>query len=226
MLKKIISILFFFLILQGSFALDNLIVIDTWYEIEQYSAWDNYEIPEADFSEQGETQIHNLLEEARIIISAMVYGYSFTYIPQDNARGVNDSFELDPIEEIKWGDPGLEILNCERVENKVVCKILYNLSDYQVSRRTSWYTNSIPYSTGTGRENYFLGFSAKLSSVKNSIKEAIRNYTRARVENKPREIKGEVMIWDAPYTIINEGNYTSTVKIKLLLLEIIPYTIF
>jgi hypothetical protein len=226
MLKKTACSLFLLLTLFNSNALENRIVIDTWYEIEHYSAWDNNEIPEADFSEQGEEQIHQLLEEARIILSSMIYGYSFSYIPQDNARGVKDWFDLKPIEEIEWGDPNLEIISSEVVDNRVICKIVYNLSDYQEARRSSWYSNTIPYSTGTGQENYFFGFEAKLTSIKNSIKEAIRNYARARVINKPREIKGEVLVWDSPYTVISEGNYTSTVKIKLLMLEIIPYTVF
>jgi hypothetical protein len=225
MIKRI----FFLLTLFTAFSIysqENRIILDTWYEIEQYSAWEFDEIPDADFTEPGETKVHELLEEARIILSSMIYGYSFSYIPQDNARGVKEWFELEPIEEIKWGDPRLEILQCERTENRVVCKIAYNLTEYQAARRSSWYSNTIPYSSGEGEENYFLGFSSKLLSINNSIKEAIRNYARARIENKPRELKGELLIWDAPYTVISEGNYKSTVKIKLLLLDIIPYTVF
>ena len=207
-------------------ALDNRIIIETWYEIEQYSNWEYEEIPDIDFPEPEVTKTHEMLDEARIILSSMIYGYSFSYIPQDNARGVKEWFNLEPIEEINWGDPQLKILESERRENRVYCKILYNLSDYQLARRSSWYSNSIPYSTGRGREDYFICSVSKLLSINNSIKEAIRNYARSTITNKPREIKGEVLVWDAPYTIINSGTYTSTVKIKLLILEVIPYTIF
>ncbi len=207
-------------------ALDNQIIIETWYEIEQYSNWEYEETLNIDLSEPEESKTHEMLDEARIILSSMIYGYSFSYIPQDNARGVKDWFNLEPIEEINWGDPQLEILFSERRENRIYCKILYNLSDYQLARRSSWYSNSIPYSTGRGQEDYFIGSFAKLLSINNSIKEAIRNYARSTIPNKPREIKGEVLVWDAPYTIIESGTYSSTVRIKLLILEIIPYTIF
>ncbi len=226
MYKTTLTAIFLYLCIINTYALDNQIIIETWYEIEQYSNWEYEEILNIEFTGPGETKTREMLEEARIILSSMIYGYSFSYIPQDNARGVEDWFVLEPIEEIDWGDPQLEILQYERIENRVFCKILYNLSEYQFARRSSWYSNTIPYTTGQGQEDYFIGQSAKLSSINDAIKEAIRNYARARITNKPREITGELLVWDAPYTIISSGTYTSTVKIKLLIIDVIPYTVF
>ena len=59
-----VLILMFSSILNIS-ALDNQIIIETWYEIEQYSNWEYEEIPDIDFPEPEVTKTHEMLDEAR-----------------------------------------------------------------------------------------------------------------------------------------------------------------
>ena len=202
------------------YAQNEYLIFNTWHELEPMVKED------VEYPVSIETATKKILEEARIIFSAMVYGYSFTYTPSDNARNIEEYFELIPLYEISWGDPGLKVLNTEVIGNKLHCKIRYILNKDQIYRRNSWNSNSIPYSTGNGSENVFLGTDAKLTSINNSIKDAIKNYARNRIKNKPREISGDILIWDAPYFIINSGKYNSTVRIKLFIQDFIPYNIF
>ena len=204
MYKTTLTAIFLYLCIINTYALDNQIIIETWYEIEQYSNWEYEEMLNIEFTGPGETKTREMLEEARIILSSMIYGYSFSYIPQDNARGVEDWFVLEPTEEIDWGDPQLEILQCERIENRVFCKILYNLSEYQFARRSSWYSNTIPYTTGQGQDDYFIGQSAKLSSINDAIKEADtiifatahKEYRELDINKFLKNVKKDVKILD------------------------------
>ena len=75
-------------------------------------------------------------------------------------------------------------------------------------------------------ESVFAGVSGKIAAFEQSIKEAVRGYARKRVFNKPREINGEVLLWEEPRVTIDSGDYVSTVRIKLFIRELIPYSVF
>ena len=49
-----------------------------------------------------ETAEKSLLEIGRVLLSAMVYGWSFSYEPGDRARGVTERFVLAPIAQVAW----------------------------------------------------------------------------------------------------------------------------
>ena len=51
-------------------------------------------------------------------------------------------------------------------------------------------------------------------------------HLNTRVLNRPREIRGEVLLWDDPQTIVRPGSYITTARVKLRVSEIVPYRIF
>jgi hypothetical protein len=173
-----------------------------------------------------ETAARRLLEEARILLSAMIYGYRFVYTPSDSLRGVEELFELDPVAEIPWGDPRLQILFTEEQGNRLYAKIAYTLAEHQHGRRSSWASNVIPISGGMGEESVFRGQSARLDAYRDAVKQAIKEYARTRYLNKPKELRGDVLLWAEPYTVISQGAYTTQVSIKLRLDSHTPYRIF
>ncbi len=200
---------------------DGRIILNIWYNLEPmvYPKGSEYPIPK-------EKAIKSLLKEARIILSGMVYGYTFTYTPPDSARKIKEYFQLKPIAEIKWGDKNLTIVSTRVERKRLYTKLAYTLTEYQKLRLTGWASSKIVQSSGIGKGNLFKGQSERITSFKNAIKEAIRNYLRPRILNKPREITGEVIIRESPYLIVREGNYITNVKIKLRIKEIVPYRIF
>ena len=54
----------------------------------------------------------------------------------------------------------------------------------------------------------------------------MRNQLRTRIFNKPRTIRGEVVLWDDPQVWAGSGAYHAVAKIRLRVVEIIPYRIF
>ncbi len=173
-----------------------------------------------------EETYRELLQEASEILSGMLYGYDFYYVPYDKSRNIAEEFKLTPLARIQWGDPNLKIEATEKRGNRVYVKLNYYLESFQEARRKAWSSNTFPIVSGSGRGNLFAGTTEKSESISQAIKEAIRNHLRPRVFNKPRELRGQLLIWKEPYIIIQEGSYITRVTIKLRVGEITPYRIF
>jgi hypothetical protein len=56
-----------------------------------------------------ETAYRRALQEAALFFSAQIYGWSFYYDVGERARGIEEVFELNPLGEIRWGDPRLYV---------------------------------------------------------------------------------------------------------------------
>jgi hypothetical protein len=197
------------------------ITIYLWCDLEPLISEDDEEFPLS----QDEASRRSL-EEARIILSAMIYGYEFTYIPMDKTRKASEVFDLVPLSEIQWGDPYLKIIDSKVRDKRLYVTIVYTLQDYQAERLRSWKSVSIPVSAGRGEGDFFKGYKEKIKALFDAMKNAIKNHLQKRLVNKPREVKGEVLLFEAPSTFIHAGTYTTTTRIKLNIKEIVPYRVF
>ncbi len=79
---------------------------------------------------------------------------------------------------------------------------------------------------GRGTGNLFKGPEQKLAAINEAIKDGIRNYLRPRILNKPREVRGNVVLDRVPYIAIDEGQYVVSAHIKIDIDEIIPYRVY
>jgi hypothetical protein len=156
----------------------------------------------------------------------MVYGWTFAYTPGDRERGVEESFLLTPIAEIPWGSPRLSVHETEVADLKLFARISYSLNDDELARRMSWEGNSAALSMGRGTADVFKGPAEKLASLRDAMRDAVRAHLAVRVLNKPREIRGSLVLWEGPRTVVRAGTYTTTARVKLQVSEIVPYRIF
>jgi hypothetical protein len=168
----------------------------------------------------------NLLEEGRFLVSGMVYGWSFLYYPGDRARKVQESFTLTPVAEVPWGSPRLRVSETEHTETRLWGRIIYTMSDEESRRRTSWESNTADQATGTGTAPVQQGPPGRDASLRAAIKDAIRRSLDVRWPNKPREVSGEVILWDDPQTIVRSGVYTTVATVRIVVRELVPYRIF
>jgi hypothetical protein len=207
--------------LPASADVADLLFIRPWVELEPMVRIDPEEYPIP-----LDTAARKLLEEARQLFSGMIYGWSFTYTPGDRARRVEESFALAPLAEIPTGSPRLLVRETEVEDSKLWARISYALDADESMRRSAWESNTAALSTGQGGADVILGPAAKRASLNDAIRDAIRLSLDTRYLNKPREITGEVVLWDDPRTIVHSGRYTTTAKVKLVVRELIPYRIF
>ena len=167
-----------------------------------------------------------LLEQARVLMSGMVYGWTFSYTPGDKARRVEESFDLAPIAQVPWGNPRLRVVETEVTGTRLWGRISYALDDEEMRRRAAWDSNVAVLSTGQGTAALQHGAGARMESLESAIRDAIRRSLDTRYLNKPRAITGELVLWTDPMVVVRSGTYTTTATIKCLVRELIPYRVY
>lgn len=194
--------------------------IQLWWELEPlFSLEGEYPVPR-------EKAIEGLLENSRVVFSSMIYGYRFSLVPAEQRRAIQEAFLLEPIAQVRWGDTNLKVVQTNVEQKKLYARLNYRLEDHQTARRESWASNAIPVATGTGASDLFNGPEGRLLSFHEAIRNAIESYARARLLNKPRELTGEILVWEGPQMWIQEGAYVTRVRVKLLLYQVLPYRVF
>jgi hypothetical protein len=222
-MRTIFASLLFLLLLgagAGAQSVDRLF-IRPWIELQPLGRLEPDQ-PQKPLS----TAEKELLEQGRVLFSAMIYGWTFTYIPGDLARQVKESFTLTPVAEIPWGSARLEVRETERGEARLWARMSYALNDDESQRRLAWESNTAALSSGRGQAKVNEGASARMASLKDAVRDAIRRSLDTRWINKPRQIDGEVILWDDPITLVGSGAYWTSAKVKLQVRELVPYRIF
>ncbi len=220
-----IALMLFFLS-QNIFALsgtDDFIDLDLWTEVTET-------IPVIDEDKKSylsDDEISTrVLKDAAWIISGMIYGFDIIYTPLDLSRNVDEYLEVTPIASIPWGDKNLEIIDTWAGNGKFSLQVRYFMDEAQITRIELWKSNLFPDAEGMGTVSIFSGHQGRVESIKTGIKEALRNYLRSRITNKPREINCRVLLTQPPYTILDAGGYKSKVNITIKFTEITPYSYY
>jgi hypothetical protein len=222
MSQRIISFIIFLIFPLLCHAQADLIDLRLWCELEPM-VQENEEYPLT-------TQVaqRRALEEARGILSGMIYGFRFSYTPGDSVRQIEEEFTLRPVAEINWGDPNMQVADAYIKDSLLFVKVNYRLEDFQAARRRAWSSNSVAASSGVGSYSVFTATSpeGKRLALQDALKNAVRAALRPIHFNKPREVTGDILIWNEPHTIIQSGTYTTQLDVKLRVKEIRSYSLF
>jgi hypothetical protein len=199
---------------------DDRLFIRPWVELEPIVRIEpEYPIP---LEKAGQW----VLEEARTLLSGMVYGWTFSWTPSDVSRKVADRFDLVPVAEITWGSDRLSVRQTQVEEARLFAQVSYTMNPAEQLRRESWAGAVVDAAMGTGEAATMKGRQAKFEALANAIKDAVRNQLHTRIFNKPRVIRGEIVLWDDPQVWVGSGAYHAVAKIRLRVVEIVPYRIF
>ena len=192
---------------------DDRVFIRPWVELEPvFRIEPEYPIP---LEKAGQW----VLEEARTLLSGMVYGWTFSWTPSDAARKVADRFDLVPVAEIPWGSDRLVVRQTRVEEARLFAQVFYTMNPAEQLRRESWAGAVVDAATGIGEAPAMKGRQAKAEALANAIKDAVRNQLHTRILNKPRQISGAVVLWDDPQVCVASGACRSVA-------QIVPYRIF
>src|SRR5512136_1143871 len=159
---------------------DDRLFIRPWVELEPvFRIEPEYPIP---LEKAGKW----VLEEARTLLSGMVYGWTFTWTPGDLSRKVEDRFDLVPVAEIPWGSDRLSVRQTQVEEARLFAQVSYTMNPAEQLRRASWAGAVVDAAMGTGQAPAMKGRAAKFEALANAIKDAVRNQLHTRIFNKPR----------------------------------------
>lgn len=173
-----------------------------------------------------EEAIRRSLEEARLVLSGMIYGFDLRYTPSDRARNVAEELVIEPRARIPAGDQALKVLQVRTSGNKYFVHIRYDLAEHQQRRMQAWDSNTLSSAGGRGTAPLQQGYRGKFESFNQAIKNALREYLRPRYKNKPSRIQAAVALKEPPYTVIDAGGYHSKVRIKIDVREVRPYSAY
>ena len=149
-MRRILLLFPLLLLPRGAAAAANeQLVVDVWCQLEpMHQESDAYPL-------NPDEARRRILEEARGILSAMLYGFQFVYTPADARRKTSEQFLLSPVAEIRWGDRRMRVAEAELREGRLCAKVLYDLQDFQSARRRAWQSNTIPTAAGSGACSLF-----------------------------------------------------------------------
>ncbi len=141
------------------------------------------------------------------LLNGMVYGWEFDYTPSDRLRGVSEYFE---VREIRSFDSESKKIHYEQPwfdQSKVHCWANFERDDAMVASWKQWADVRNPRILGIGGGRVSKGFEGIEEAAQNALKDAVRNYYRKILRNKPKQITGKVLINKIPAILIKSGEY-------------------
>ncbi len=195
-----------------------------WAEVDAYpgtqAAADDVEAQEYSYS------IARIKETVPFLIEGLVYGWKFTYVPSDKTRGVEEYFEVVPLRgdrttgfDIKYSSVWIE-------NNRFNCWVDYARTDYEVQVYNLWASIQNPTIQGRGYGDLTKGFEGIKEAAEDALKNAVRDYYRNLIKNKPKEISGSVLLRKTPLLGIDSGRYVINLDFFLECGSIEEYTQF
>lgn len=191
--------------------------------------WALFELPTDDFhivTPDQEELIELLQDEMRFIYSGIIYGFSFTYVPSDVSRSIEEVLKVELMAEIAPGDKNLSVYQSRMDNSRMYVRSKYTLEEYQQRWYDFWDSSAFPVSQGEGVAEMYLGYDQRIEACRQGIKEAVRNYLRQRYYNKPQEISGYVRLTDIPFFRVDAGGFVAKVRVTMDIREIKDYQTF
>jgi len=171
------------------------------------------------------------LEEAAMLYSAMIYGWSFHYDIGERARKIDQNIELKTAIVIPFGDPGLKITEVEAREMKIRIWTDYYLSDAQQRRLNVWRSGTIRNAQAIGYgpdriEKYPGWLALKKLALEDAARIALRTMLRGSERNRPKEVTGFISLASFPHFYIDEGRWAVSARFRVQIMEIIPFAAY
>lgn len=169
--------------------------------------------------------IKSLKEVAPYLVQGMVYGWEFSYTPSDKSRGVEEYFELTPIQELSsedkltYSSPWVE-------ESRLNAWIDFTRTESQIQNYNLWSSIKNKTISGKGYGSFSKGFEGIQAATADCAKNAVRDYYRKVIKNKPKEITGRLLIRDQPLLGVDSGKYVIKLDFFMESGRIIEYTRF
>jgi hypothetical protein len=172
------------------------------------------------------------LEEAAMFFSAMLYGWSFEYEIGERARQIPETFELEALGSVEWGDARLRVTDARREGSCFFMWADYRLDEAQIRRMRIW-------RSGTIRNSHALGYGPPGGAVetgdwmgikKTALEDAARAAVRAMLQgserNRPKHARGYIALDSFPAYRLSAGRWQVNARFRVEISEIIPFAVY
>jgi hypothetical protein len=193
---------------------------------------------------QTETLRRRALEEAAMLFSAMIYGWSFHYDVGERARGIEEDFSLSPLGLIPWGDSGLRVTDGEIRDQRLCVWTDYWPDESQRRRIAMWRAGRIRSVQAQGRgppgtpavsdpaapaDNGApprLWLDYRREGLEDAARAAVRAILRGSERNRPKEVKGFIALAAFPVFGMDSGRWLVSAHFRVDITEIIPFAAY
>ncbi len=155
------------------------------------------------------------------LINGMVYGWEFSYTPYDSLRGVQEKFTVKEVRSFDEESKNIVYESPWFSDEKVHVWVSYERTKQQQLYFKHWQNIQNPRVIGIGKGRLEKGFEGIQDACDMALKDAVREYYRKIIPNKPKLITGRVIVNKVPAILIERGQYKvqldfflETVKIK------------
>ena len=197
--------------------------IPLWAELDAYPGLAEAQDTSAGVFDYSSARLKTL---APFIIGGMVHGWNFSYTPSDKLRGVEEYVDFFPVRELGEAEQSIAYTKPWVEEGKVYCWVEFTRTEAMIRNYYLWasITNDTVHGIGYGKISD--GFDGITNAVRDAIKNAVRAYFRTKIKNKPKEIRGRVLLRQEPLIGIDAGRYKVQLDFFLETDKILPYTQF
>lgn len=223
-IRKIIFLLVFIIsssVYCQTSQFDQKIRFNVWADLDAYPEMED--VPELN---QFDYPIKQITKIVPFFMSGLVYGWNFTYVPYDKARGVEEYFEITEIKPFDTKIEKMEYSGAKIQDGKFSVWCEYTRNDYQREYYKSWTAIKNPVIHGKGYGKISKGFEGYTDAAKEAVKMGVREYYRKLIKNKPKEISGRILIKNEPLAGVQEGQYVINLDFFMECDRIIEYTTY
>jgi hypothetical protein len=144
---------------------------------------------------------------------------------------IEEILELEPVAEIKFGDPSLKVTETEIRDFRLRMWTDYHLDEVQQKRMLMWRSGTIRNIQGVGYsasslDEYPGWLAVKKSVLEDAARAALRNALRGSERSRPKEVSGYISLTSFPRYFINSGRLTAVARFRMQIIEIIPYSVY
>ena len=172
------------------------------------------------------------LEEAAMFFSAGIYGWSFDYEIGERARNMAEVFDLNPLGEIPWGDPGLKVTHADIRDMRLYAWMDFRPSESQLRRIQAWRTGTIQTAQAVGYGPMGLPgqvsdwLKVKKLAMEDAARAAVRAMLQGSERNRPKEARGFISLQSFPVYWIDAGRWACSARFLVEIREIVPFSAY
>jgi hypothetical protein len=188
--------------------------------------------PDLPYPPDTETVRRRALEEAVMVYSAMIYGWSFAYDIGERARGSAEVFELTPAGAIEFADRALTATDVQVRDTGFYLWTEYRLNEAQTRRMAMWKAGTVENAQAAGYGP--LGgpvegadwIALRRTALEDAARAAVRAMLRGRERNRPKEAHGFISLAAFPSYRIDGGRWAVSARFRVELTEIVPFAAY
>jgi hypothetical protein len=205
---------------QASIAEKELLRAEFWADLE----------PVAKVGEEwpvsAETARARIREEAAWVFGGMIWGFEFSYTPYDKTRSIPERFEILPIGSLPPDSLSFAAGARRSSMNELRSYVEYRPEVALVELMAGYAHDPWKGCQGIGKADMNLGLKGRRAAYEDGLRAALRSLLQGLEPNKPRLVRGRVILDRPPSMSIQGGYYTAQLRARAMIIEVLPYKIF